>query len=124
MKAKQILVPAVLLILLGMGNIGVGLYKVRQYDVVVRELEDVPSVPEELRASPLMRVQIAKYATDKGYLRQQRAQTRRDYYRLVVIGGRVFLAIGLVLFAAAAALKAAEPTSADSSPEPDQLEAP
>lgn len=93
----KLVIPSAFLLVLGIGNIAVGYYKQAQYDTVVQELSQATFIPDEVRATPLMRIQVSKPATARLYQRQQKAAGRRDFYRLVVLGGKLLLGLSFIL---------------------------
>lgn len=104
-RAVSALIPGVFLLLLGLGNIVVGTYKGNEYEEVLLELDrasGTESTDVLINASPLRRVQLSRQARERIYQRQRHAQARRDFYRLVVAGGNVFVLLStLCLFTAA-----------------------
>ena len=97
MKIAHFLVPGVFLLILGMGNLGVGHFKRMQYDEVLKELSQLESSRPEL-SSPLARIEEANRDGLRLYHRQKRAQNRRDFYDLVEYGGKVFTAVSILFF--------------------------
>jgi hypothetical protein len=105
MKPMKLLLPALFLLTLGLGNIAVGSYKQAQFELVLRELSATKALPEQMHISPLLRIQISKPATERLYQRQQKARGRCDFYRLVVLGGKLFLLLSGALLIGAVSLQ-------------------
>lgn len=96
------LVPAIFLFLLGMGNITVGVLKERQYREVYEELAVLQTAPNPISASSLGRIRAAVPNRDRHLERQGEATERRNFYSLVIFGGKVFIVASLPLFVFAA----------------------
>ena len=96
----KFLLPGMFLFLLGVGNIGVGLYKGAQYQEVLKELAETQSSPKLTPASPLLRLEYTKQTVTRLYQRQSKAKARKDFYELVTFGGKVFVMLSLVLILA------------------------
>ena len=96
MKPMKFFLPGVFLLVLGAGNITVGEFKGRQYEQVLEELSGLQLPPQLINVSPLRRIQMES-ETDRLFQRQKNAEARRDFYKLVSFGGRVFIAMSVVL---------------------------
>ena len=98
-KPARFVLPAFFLLLIGVGNLWVGIEKKDQYDQVFRELSSLRPVAEIINSSPISRIQLSEYTEERLYQRQEKARARIDLYRLVIFNGKVFLALGtLALF--------------------------
>lgn len=93
----QLLIPGLFLLALGIGNVAVGTFKVSQYVQVISEL----SAPEPglaldfSQTSSLERIRQSQENPDRIRLRQESALARIDFYRLVIFGGKVFVALSI-----------------------------
>lgn len=96
-KLARLLVPGIILLVLGIGNISVGVYKGRQYQRVVDELSTQQPLPELVNASSFARIQFTKDKQTRLYERSTKARSRRDFYELVEFGGKVFLGLSLTI---------------------------
>lgn len=91
--------PGIFLLILGIGNLSVGLYKGSQYEDVLLELSAEKSGTALLsNASPMRRIQYEKTTTNRLDERQNKAKARKDFYTLVSLGGKLFIALAFVLF--------------------------
>jgi len=96
-KPTKLFVPAIFLLVLGLGNIGVGSLKKQQYQQVLSELTlRSPELPL-INASPLRRIQLNRHSEDRNLDRLKQAQTRIDLYHLVILGGAAMVSLGSVL---------------------------
>lgn len=96
-KPAKFLLPAAFLFVLGAGNIYVGQYKGSQYSQVVSELSELQPTPGLINASPLVRIKFARATADRHYERLNQARGRRNFYRMVTVGGGAFLVFSLIL---------------------------
>ncbi len=94
-RPMTFLLPGLFLLLLGVGNIVVGNYKVEQYKQVVANLGTLELPPVLQKASPLRRIQLAKLTESRTYQRRKTAVARLDFYHLVSFGGQVFASLSL-----------------------------
>lgn len=91
--------PAIFLLILGIGNLSVGLYKASQYKNLLLELSnEKPKTKLLANASPLTRIEYEKTSSNRLYKRQAHAKQKLNFYRLVSFGGRLFIALGFILF--------------------------
>ncbi len=97
-KPARFVVPSIFLLLIGIGNLWVGIEKKDQYDQVLRELASLRPVAEIINTSPISRIQLSEYTEERLYQRQEKARARIDLYRLVIFNGKVFLALSLLSF--------------------------
>lgn len=95
--AIKMIMPAAFLLVLGLGNIGVGYYKSLEYDRVLSELEPVEHPRALENVSPMQRMQIERVAATRLDERRRKAEARRDFYRLVTFGGKWFSVLGMLL---------------------------
>ena len=95
MKTAFLLIPGTFLFILGLGNIAVGDLKYQQYKQVIIELESKEKSfnSEMLKASPLRRLQLEQESANRTDQRLEKSIARANLYRLVYIGGKIFLAI-------------------------------
>lgn len=101
MSPRKLLLPALFLFVLGVGNISVGLYKEWQYRQVYEELTILESSPEFGSASGLNRLQNYQETRDRYQQGQIEARDRLQFYRLVAFGGKALIGISIILLAAA-----------------------
>jgi hypothetical protein len=93
--------PGIFLLLLGFGNTYVGVMKVDQFDEMIEELTSADQYKREVSSSPLMRMQMARRLSDKGYDRYATYEERRRFYKTVAFGGKVVMALSILMFTAA-----------------------
>ncbi len=105
LRPADLLVPGLFLLVIGAGNFCVGTYKLSQYKEVLRELSDIKPSPALKHLSPLRRVQLANDGAYRLQQRRKQAIARRDLYRLVKFGGKIFIALGLPLLCWGAMLR-------------------
>ena len=108
LKSSYFLVPALFLLFLGSGNILVGTFKARQYQEVYDELIVLQPARDTAISSALARIQAVNKSPDRHHQRQTEANERRNLYRLVVFGGKLFVYFGLFLFCIGATLRYAQ----------------
>lgn len=108
-RSTKFALPAIFLLLLGLGNIGVGLYKADQYSLVLSELQEKDPSPL-LSVNPASRTAQLARQSSRNYQEQQKAQAKIDFYRLVSFGGKVFLGLSLFLFCVSFLLEKCRPT--------------
>ena len=99
---KNILLTGFFLVVLGLGNLLVGTYKVAQYEEVAQELEVPEFVPKDLPMSPMMRIEHERQNTKRQMDRQTKALSKLELYGIVALGGRLILGAGIFLSAYAA----------------------
>jgi hypothetical protein len=100
-SSARFLVPCFFLLALGIGNITVGTFKYEQYDEIIKDLESrPPSNSVEDTVSPLQRLKSTIDTPPRSLAHEKKAQARKDFYQLVLFGGRVFLAMGGIYFIA------------------------
>ena len=106
-RAIKLLVPGLFLLILGLGNLFVGLYKAAEYRAVLADLNPTAAneAPVLVNVSPLRRIQMAKVAETRSYQRRNKAQGRYDFYRLVVFGGQAFISVSVMLLLGSATLR-------------------
>ena len=92
----KFLLPAIFLLVLGAGNVIVGDYKEYQYQQVYQELKELQ--PTTNIGSTLGRIQSVPQTNDRHQRRQVEANERRNLYRLVAFGGKVFISLSILLF--------------------------
>lgn len=100
--AVKLFLPAIFLLVLGLGNIAVGSFKQQQYEEVLKELRLGPSDIALVNVSPMRRIQLNRRSEDRNIDRLKQAQVRRDLYHLVILGGTSMVAVGSVLLLATA----------------------
>ncbi len=101
----KLLLPGVFLLVLGIGNVSVGAMKQNQYQGVLKELAVRAPETQLINASPLRRIQLAKLTATRNYERIKHARSREDFYAIVVLGGKAFISISLLLFFSAAVIR-------------------
>ncbi len=92
-----LILPGLFLLVLGVGNLAVGMLKEEQYQEVIDEL----SVEEAVRAEngPTIRPELVTEENSKrSQQRRMKAVARLDFYRLVGFGGKVFIALSFPFF--------------------------
>jgi hypothetical protein len=100
-SSARFLVPCFFLIALGIGNITVGSFKYEQYDEIIKDLESKPeNVAFIETVSPLQRLKSTIDTPPRSLAHEKKAQARKDFYKLVLFGGRVFLTMGGIYFIA------------------------
>lgn len=95
--SARFLLPGFFLLLLGLGNIGVGHFKGAQYEQVLAELSEPHATVDLVNASPLRRIELARQSVNRLSLRRSKAKARRDFYQLVTFGGKAFVILSSVL---------------------------
>lgn len=115
MKPVKLFLPGIFLLVLGIGNITVGVLKQNQYKRVIEEIAAEQPALELDRASPIQKIQLAKEIADRTYQRSHLANSRVEFYQLVAIGGKIMLAISVVILLLALGLliRNSEKTSLD-----------
>ena len=98
-KPQKFFVPAVFLLLLGLGNMYVGNDRQLAHQEILDELEATEALPDVATTSPLIRMQILQLSQEKLVHRQKTAESRVAFYRLVTIGGRALCLLSGVFFA-------------------------
>ncbi len=99
-RPMKFFLPAVFLLVLGLGNITVGYYKEWQYRQVYEELNELE--PNSKMSSALGRIQAVPQTKDRREQRQLEATERRNLYQMVGFGGKALVFVSLLLFSAAA----------------------
>ena len=122
LRPATFLVPGIFFLILGVGNFSVGAYKLIQYKEVLRELYSIKPSAALRHLSPLRRVQLANDTAYRLQLRRKQAIARRDLYRLVKFGGKIFIAFGVPLLLAGAMFRIRQRAS-ESSNDPSPLSA-
>ena len=95
----KLLIPAVLLLLLGIGNLAVGSTKADEYRKIIHQIE-IETKPSELRKerSALERVAISSPKFKDAFQQQKRAKNKLNFYNFVILGAKLFLSAGALLF--------------------------
>lgn len=101
MRPRRFLLPALFLLVLGTGNIYVGMYKEMQYKQVYEELSVLGPSPDIDDSSALTRLESFRQTNQRYAERQLEAKDRLQHYRLVTFGGKAFIAMSIVLLSAA-----------------------
>ena len=101
MSPRKLLLPALFLFVLGLGNISVGTYKEWQYRQVYEELTVLEASPEFGAALGLNRLQNFQENNDRYLQGQVEARDRRQFYRLVAFGGKVLIGVSIIFLATA-----------------------
>ena len=100
MNPLKLLIPALFLIVLGVGNMLVGHFKLQQYDQLLSELDAQEIEEEQKDLSPLQRLKYASDSSPKLLALRQKAEARRDLYQLVSYSGKIFLAFSMLFLVA------------------------
>ncbi|HMO18665.1 MAG TPA: hypothetical protein PKA63_11590 [Oligoflexia bacterium] len=100
-SSARFLVPGYFLLILGLGNLIIGHYKLAQYNEVLQELaiSGYDQEPDP-NLSPLQRLKSDSNLSIGSIAYQKKAEGRRDFYSLVNFGGQVFLSLSLLYFIA------------------------
>ena len=88
-------VPGVFLMALGLGNFIVGTLKLTQYQEVTQELKAIHPSEAMFHLSPLRRLQLVNDSEYRLFQRKQYADSRKDFYRLIKFGGKIFMAVAV-----------------------------
>ena len=105
-KPITFILPAVFLLIMGIGNLSIGVYKRSQYESTIRDLSlEKPKTKLLDNASPLRRIEYEKTTANRLNKRQARAKGRRDFYRLVSFGGIFFIALSFIFFSLGLCIK-------------------
>ena len=96
LQPQKIIVPGIFLLLLGVGNIYVGIERGTLAQAALSELSGLEPLPKLVSSSPLMRLQLKELSTEKLYQKRKAALSRITFYRLVELGGRVFVMLSLI----------------------------
>lgn len=100
-SSAKFIIPCFFLLALGIGNITVGTFKYEQYDEIIKDLESRPAnISVNDTFSPLQRLKSTIDTPPRSLAHEKKAQARKDFYQLVLFGGRVFLAMGGIYFIA------------------------
>lgn len=102
--------PGVFLLLLGLGNILVGMTKSLQYDRLLAELSAQENNQTLEEMAPLERVQAANRQESRVIKNLSTAVSRREFYSLVTLGGEVFVGLSAGLLLVSAILKVRKPS--------------
>ena len=97
-KSIKLLLPAIFLLVLGIGNLLVGYYKEWQYSQVYQELIELEPTQTKLKSGSLDRIQTTKTSKDRRKQHQLEAYERLNLYKLVSFGGKVFIGVSLLMF--------------------------
>lgn len=97
LKPSQLLLPALLMILLGSGNIFVGQRKINEYGTRLKTLPQLSAGTKLNRLPPLARLELMRDKRAQLYQERFKAEQRTEYYQLVAFGGKVFISIGFFL---------------------------
>lgn len=97
MLPSKFYIPGLFLLALGLGNVIVGGMRVSQYEAVLVELSDLNRAPAGEATSALNRIQTLKKSSDRLADRRDRSQAKRDFYLLVIYGGKVLGGLGTIL---------------------------
>ena len=100
-----LLLPGIFLFVLGVGNISVGLYKGRQYEQVLGELAGFQPSQAKVKNSVLSRLYSSTSSFDLLAQRRQRVQSRLEFYRFTVSGGKVILSLSTLFILGAVLAK-------------------
>ncbi len=101
LKLARLFVPGAFLLILGLGNIGVGHYKTAEYQELMQDLSVVANEEAKLPvSSPLKRIELAEVKNERFEESLTKARARLDFYSLVSFGGKLMSALSFILFAA------------------------
>ena len=107
-KPIKFLLPAIFLLVLGIGNIIVGAFKTDQYQEVLSELystTDHKPITAVDKASPLRRIQLTTQSQERTFQRLRAVQGRIEFYKMVSTGGGVFVMISILLMIVAVSIR-------------------
>lgn len=93
----KLFLPGVFLLILGIGNILTGAGKVEQFDLVVAELSALETTDPVLEPSVLRRIESVNRTLDRRGQLLQQARAKRNLYQLPILGGKIFVGLGLLL---------------------------
>lgn len=105
---RYFFLPGLFLLLLGVGNIGVGVLRRQEWDEVLAKLQGISSGEasqndfqnsDETKAD-LFADRTARKDRERLELRQQSAAAKRQLYAIVELGGKIFVGIGALLLLA------------------------
>lgn len=104
-RPMKLLLPAVFLLILGLGNIGVGIQKRDQYQEVIEELTELRPTEALTPTSPLIKFQQELQSADRNTQYRKQAEDRKEFYSLIAYGGFLILLLSALLFVGALGLK-------------------
>ena len=99
-KPIRLLIPAIFLVVLGVGNVLVGHFKYQQYNEMLNELNSENNFEKTENLSPLQRLKYTSNSSTKVISLKQKAEARRELYQLVSYSGKIFLTISTLFFVA------------------------
>jgi hypothetical protein len=105
LRPMKLLLPAVFLLILGLGNIGVGIQKRDQYQEVIEELTELRPTEALTPTSPLIKFQQELQSADRNTQYRKQAEDRKEFYSLIAYGGFLILLLSALLFVGALGLK-------------------
>jgi hypothetical protein len=105
LRPMKLLLPAAFLLILGLGNIAVGIQKRVVYQEVINELTELRPTEALTPTSPLIKFQQELQSADRNTQLRKHAEDRRDFYDLIAYGGYLILLLSLILFIGTVGLK-------------------
>lgn len=110
-----LILPGIFMLLLGVGNLIVGELKLGQYDQTMAELQALRPTPGPEIDGVLADSPVGERSSDRVLQRIQELKQRRDFYRVVSLGGQLFMLMSVIMFAVGSACwgfgRDAEPTA-------------
>ncbi len=97
----KLLLPAIFLLVLGIGNLWVGYFKERQYELVYEELRKLESSTSS--STPINTPETNQNIAERHARRKREVEERQGFYSLVSFGGKAICSLSLLLFTAAIA---------------------
>lgn len=94
-KASGVLLPGLFLLILGFGNLMVGYSKQGDYQDVLAKLAEHQPRLETQDLSALSRIQTERQSAFLLSERRQQTSTKLGFYRLVILGGKVMIALSI-----------------------------
>jgi hypothetical protein len=94
MRPQRFFVPAIFLLLLGIGDVIVGDLKADEYRGILDEIQNQLPPLDSIEDSSLVRVQLAQFTTEKLLQRKEQVETKIAFYGLIKVGGQLLIAIG------------------------------
>lgn len=109
-RAKRLLLPGLILLVLGLGNLAVGTFKKAEYERELAKLVTLSPLVEAKKLTPLARLALMKTEAISDQPNplidaHAKATQRKQFYQLITYGGKLLLGISLLFLGVSGTLQ-------------------
>ncbi len=100
-RPMTFLLPGIFLLILGLGNVSIGIYKSNQYKKVIKDLtkfSDQETASMLINATPTTKIQITQKKQERFLDLIKKALVKKDFYEFFIKGGTMFIILSGICF--------------------------